>query len=117
LAAVLTVITGRLLCPIDEVYQLLNAMTGDNLFTHQLVRAAKECEGPLLEQFPHLAETAVPDDLEGDDRVRAWITEQEKQFGQQLSVQPLDSWQHIDPITELAEMRGSSDDIVVVVAE
>lgn len=116
LAAVLTVITGRLLCPIDEVYQLLNAMTGDNLFTHQLVRAVNECGGPLAEQFPHLTAITVPD-TDSDSMVRAWIAEQEITFGQSLTVQPLDSWQHIDPITELAAMRGSSDNITVVVAE
>jgi len=38
----------------DGVYDILNYMTGDSLFTHQLPRASDECKPFLLEQFPQL---------------------------------------------------------------
>ena len=49
---ILSVTTGRLVSPrrMDGVYDILNFMTGDNLFTHQLPRAARECAGPLAAQ-------------------------------------------------------------------
>ena len=57
LGDILSVTTSRLVSPrhIDGVYDILNWMTGDNLFTHQLPRASRECEGPLLAQHPDLA--------------------------------------------------------------
>lgn len=42
---ILSVTTSRLVSPshIDGVYSILNWMTCDNLYTHQLPRAADEC--------------------------------------------------------------------------
>ena len=56
LGDVLSITTGRLLsdCHMDGVYDILNWMTGDNLFTHQLPRAAEKCEPWLIEQYPQL---------------------------------------------------------------
>ena len=65
LGDVLSITTGRLVSPrhIDGVYDILNFMTGDNLFTHQLPRAFDECKPYLVAQFPQLAiakmETAI----------------------------------------------------------
>ena len=58
LGDVLSITTGRLVSPrhMDGVYDILNFMTGDNLFTHQLPRASDECKPHLLAQFPQLAE-------------------------------------------------------------
>ena len=42
LGVVLSITTGKLLCPIGDVYDILNFLTGDNLFTHQLPRAMRE---------------------------------------------------------------------------
>ena len=56
LGDVLSITTGRLVSPrhIQGVYDILNFMTGDNLFTHQLPRAMEECAPFLLKQFPEL---------------------------------------------------------------
>lgn len=113
LGAVLTVTTGKLLCPIDELYQILNHMTGDNLMTHQLIRAGDVCKGPLLAQFPQLAGIEVPK-LQGEDAYRAWLAEQQGAHGEHFDVEPLESWEHINPLTELAEMVGDKPIITVV---
>lgn len=53
---VLTVTTGRLVSArhMDGVYDILNFLTGDELYTHQLPRAMRECEAFLRIQFPDL---------------------------------------------------------------
>lgn len=50
----LSITTGRLVSTrhMDGVYEILNHITGDNLFTHQLPRAAKECDPVLASAFP-----------------------------------------------------------------
>lgn len=56
---VLTVTTGRLVSRrhMAGVYDILNFLTGDDLFTHQLPRAVQECEPWLKTQFPQLSPT------------------------------------------------------------
>jgi hypothetical protein len=105
LGTVLSVTTGRLLCPVDDLYQILNYMTGDSLFTHQLPRAYEVCVRPLLAQFPQLADVQVPADLKGEDACRAWLTNQIGIYGDTFDVEPLESWRHVDPLAELIQMR------------
>ncbi len=48
LAQVLSITTGRLFCDMDGIYEILNFLTNDNLFTHQLPGAANEVKPPYL---------------------------------------------------------------------
>ena len=96
LGDILSVTTGCLVSPrhMDGVYDILNWMTGDNLFTHQLPRANDECQGPLLAQHPDLAAIEVPDEWgdgsrEGAKRaVDDWLAEQVTIYGETRQVAP-----------------------------
>lgn len=104
LGDILTITTGLLVTPngMGGVYSILNWMTGDNLYTHQLPRAGEECQGPLLKQHPDLADVDVPDEFESKEHVFAWLAEQVARFGETRPVAPLDPADHtrIDPIDE-----------------
>lgn len=109
LGSVLTVTTGAVLTDdIGDLYKILNYMTGDNLFTHQLIRAGDVCKEPLLAQHPQLRAIEVPT-LSSPDEYRAWLSDQEKVYGAELSVEPLESWRHRNPISELIEMREAKE--------
>ncbi len=115
LGDILTVTTGKLVSTrhMDGVYDILNFMTRDNLFTHQLGRANNECKPALLEQHPQLA-TVTGDDVTPEN-FKAWIEAQCAEFGEQLMVQQLAEHAHevIDPFSELAE-KVHPDKIVTV---
>ena len=53
---ILTITDGRLVSfnGVDGVYDILNFMTGDDLFTHQLPRAINICQPVLQKQLPHI---------------------------------------------------------------
>lgn len=63
LEAVLSVTTGRLLTKakgksnngIGDIYDLLNFMCAEDVYTHQLGRFADECRSYILRQYPQLA--------------------------------------------------------------
>lgn len=56
LGDILSVTTGILVSPrrMDGIYDILNYMTDDSLFTHQLPRAMAECREPMFTQHPEL---------------------------------------------------------------
>ena len=136
---VLSITTGLLVSPdhIGGVYQILNYMTRDNLFTHQLGRAADECKPYLLKQFPWLASDefqGVVDKLknslannkssEGEMAnktasyiVNSWLKKQViPKTGEFVEVEPLPSdtrYEHKEPIAELVKMAGKKKVIVV----
>ncbi|MFI7131592.1 hypothetical protein ACIBQ1_38360 [Nonomuraea sp. NPDC050153] len=99
----------------DGLYQILNWMTGDNLFTHQLPRAAEECTPSLLAQHPDLAEVDVPKSFEDEATYEAWMTEQVALYGEIRPVAPLEAVDHtrIDPVDE-ARMRRPDATIIEI---
>lgn len=103
---VLTVITGRLLSRdgMDGVYRILNYMTGDDLYTHQLPRALEVCGPALIAQYPHLANAESQwEGASNPDAIAAWVA----RFGPEWpDVQPAANWRHRDPISEAVEMMG-----------
>jgi len=54
IGTILAVAFGKLMCSIDELYEILNYMTDDCVFTHQLPRFSRECAPVLKEQLPFL---------------------------------------------------------------
>lgn len=99
---------------IEGVYDILNHMTGENLFTHQLLRAQDVCGPYLLKQFPQLKDT----NCEGinpsnwRERLDALV----KKFGETLMVEPLPEGAYIpiDPITEAEVMVGDPNKVIVL---
>ena len=125
LGDILSITTGRLVSPrhMDGIYDILNFLTGDNLFTHQLPRAAGECQGPLLAQHPALADVEDLDKfgdedgaLEVKDAVDRWLAAQIAIYGETLPVTALAAEDHtyIDPITELQAKVSAGTEIIVV---
>lgn len=120
LADILTMTTGRLLSPrrMDAVYDLANWMTGDNLMTHQLPRAADACGPALLAQHPQLQGIEPPHDLDVPN-LMAWVANAEREHGEELPVVPLaeGQWGRRNPIEELCDMIGPERVYVVPVRE
>jgi hypothetical protein len=116
LGDVLSITTGRLVSPrhIDGVYDILNFMTRDNLFTHQLPRASDECKPHLLRKHPQLADIEVPELNESNHK--QWLAEQVAKYGEYLPVEqiPMDDHAVKNPIEEAVEMMGSADKVIVV---
>ena len=106
LGDVLSITTGKLVSPrhIEGVYDILNFMTGDNLYTHQLPRVSRECAPHLLKQHPQLADVDASN--VSKDNWQAWMRQQVGKYGPTLYVVPLQPGEHyqIEPMSELAEM-------------
>lgn len=115
---ILSVTTGHLLSRrhMDGIYDILNFMSGDNLFTHQLPRVCREATPVILRQHPQLAAVGeaevqgiTPENLE--ERLAVF----ERQFGKKLALSPMSEDEHesIDPRSELAEKMHPSKIIEV----
>lgn len=128
LEQMLSITTGRLCCGMDDVYQILNHITGDNLFTHALPRAAKFAAPLLLADHPELTPAnACLGKLDGwvkvdrterkTECVKMWITELRMMFpeiGKTFEVRSYaDAWLSIDPIAELESMVGKGKIAVI----
>lgn len=113
---VLSITTGKLVSPrhMDGIYDILNFMTGDNLFTHQLPRASEECKPEILMRHPELADVDTSN-VNGENW-KEWIQEQVERFGEYLEISTLvvNLHEFKDPVEELEEMVDDPSKIIKV---
>jgi hypothetical protein len=129
LGDILSITTGRPLSPkgVSGIYEILNYLTGDNLFRHTFSRAHDECAPWLLQMHPYLSKDALAADLAELDRrideakrqwgspgvdnpnaalqhvVDDWVLVLIQRFGRRLRVEPIprDDHESVEPIEEL----------------
>ena len=113
---ILSISTGRLVSTrlIGGVYDILNYLTGDNLYTHALPWAEQAMRPVLLAQLPWLAEITTERldnlldkaecDYERESACATYVKELAAKFGESFELVPATEWDRKDPVTELAEM-------------
>lgn len=130
LRQVLSITSGRLVCDMDDVYEILNFITGDNLYTHVLPRAARFA-GPLIkEQYPDLAIAETEQNLArltdlvagakvlgesamvGCQRWLDWLVTAGLKREYEISSHA-DAWLKMDPIQEAESLVGKEKVIIV----
>lgn len=130
---VLSITTGRLVSSrhMDGVYDILNFLTGESIFTHQIPRVMRECEPWMQAQFPQLSPgnplmvgllqglEETLSHVEGDKApaIARWVEAVRVAVGvpEHLPVYELgtDMHTHIDPIEEAKAMVGDERVIAV----
>lgn len=73
LGAILSNITGVLVCDLGEMYDLQDFMAGYSAMTHERPRLSEQQSPRLLAQFPRLAEVAAPSFAHATDKRAACI--------------------------------------------
>lgn len=121
--AALSITTDRLFTRnIGDVYEILNFITGDNLMTHQLPRAAEFAKPFILAAYPIL-EDFTPESLTASIEAKGWdntyngvIASLSKEIGFEITLEPAPEgvWNQKNPIEELIEMRGGTDGIIII---
>lgn len=108
---VLTVTTGRfLLQDVGKLYEILNFMTGESLYTHQLVRANEPCRTSLFRQHPFLEGIDAPH-VTGENW-KSWLDSLDAPKA--IEVASLNEGEYT-PMNPLSELRKMTDKPIVAV--
>lgn len=107
--------TGILACEMDGVYKILNFLTGDSLYTHQLPRAFRACKAHMQKQCPWLSE--IDEEKCTRETYPVWRIALEEKHGLEHELSPLPDgvWNRREPLEELVEMTSGKTPIAVVV--
>lgn len=114
-ADVLSTITGRLISDIGGVYEVLNWMTSESVFTHQLPRISGEATPVVVALHPELQAAVDEADQFTTTNWQEWRDRWLDRYGPIISVPKFNIAQHerIDPLSEAAQ-TFPPDHIVVV---
>lgn len=113
---VLSVVTDlRLVHDVGVIYEILNWMTGESLFIHQLPRVGREAVPIILALHPALRRAVEESEQVTPDNCLEWIAAWKARYGETLAVPKMTIADHerIDLLSELAE-KLSPDRVLVV---
>lgn len=112
---VLSTVTGVLIAKIDGVYEVLNWMTGESVFTHQIPRISREAIPVILARHPHLQQAVDEAPQVTPDNYLQWRQTWEDRYGLTVAVPKFTAETHerVDPISELAE-KVHPDKIITI---
>lgn len=112
-ADVLTLATGRLCVSVNRMYEIFNAVTQDNLFTHQLPRAFKAVSPYVKNLLPWV--NGVDESECTKETWQDWLKSIEGKVGNEHEVVPMPpgSWTQRNPLEEAQEMFGEDRVITV----
>ena len=79
LGAILNITTGRLLTSMKDVYRVLNYLTGDKIFTHQIPSVIGDAGRYILSFYPMLEGVGRDTIINSEEDAKNFINEQ-KQF-------------------------------------
>lgn len=115
--AVLSAVTGRLVSDIGDMCMVLNWMTGEPVFTHQIPRVGREARPVLLKLHPTLAQALEESEQVNPENWEHWRDLWLDRYGPIMTVPKMtaDDHERIDPISELAEKMHPDKIIPVVV--
>ena len=109
LGAILNITTKRLFTSMEDVYEVLNYLTGDSIYTHQLPRVMPIAKAYVLSLHPELTGVGDTVEINSFDDAKAFINEQKKVFGNKLPLSPMgktDGYSYVDPIEEAIDMTS-----------
>jgi hypothetical protein len=98
-------------CDIGGVYEILNHMTGQSLFTHQLPEASRKCAPVLMQAFPQLAGIDLGEVTPQNYEQK--LDEQIAVHGDSFDCPTLLTWKYSDPVQSAIDLMGKDRVIVV----
>jgi hypothetical protein len=117
LGDLISVTTGRLVSPdhIGGVYAVVDFLTGEQHFTHQLPRACREITPELIRQHSWLVQVVVPEWVSDQATCDRWLAEATARWGTEHEVEQLQLGAYLgrEPIAELREMTPHAQIIPV----
>jgi hypothetical protein len=103
----LSALTGSLVSPagIGAVYEVLNFMTGESVYTHQIPRISREAQAFMCKRLPDLVATCQEAAQVTPENYREWQARWLARHGDTITVARMGIEDHepIDPLSELAE--------------
>ncbi|TCM56192.1 hypothetical protein C8J36_103564 [Rhizobium sp. PP-F2F-G48] len=106
--AVMSTVTGILVSEagIGCIYEVLNWMTGESVYTHQIPRISREAAPVLIALYPDMQSAIDEASQVNGDNWREWLATWRARYGDEIAVPVMNIAQHerIDPMSELVEM-------------
>lgn len=111
---VISIITGKLVSPthMEGIYKILNFLTGQELWTHQLPDASRFATPYLLQQFPELKE--IDKNSINTTNWKEQLQSIIEKYGEYRNVETIKTeWDTRDPLEDRVHISKAFDLIII----
>jgi len=108
IGTVLSVLYGKFLTDIGNVYKILNYMFDENLFTYQLPRASRFVSKFILAQHPQLEEWKLENEQINTENWKEFLELAKQKFGEYLDIKKIPNvlWTHKNPEDKVVVVKS-----------
>lgn len=108
LGTVLTVTSGKVFTEIDNVYDILNHLSNDSIYTHQISRLMQVAQPWVLAKYPQLEGVGSDVIINNEQEAKMFVEKQKELFGNEFGLSPIpkELYQPIDPFEEMVSIRS-----------
>ena len=89
LGAILNITTGKLLTSMDDVYEILNYLTENNVFTHEIPKVMDRAKLYILSKYPELKDVDMNISINNLEETQKFVYAQKKVYGEKLLLTPM----------------------------
>lgn len=89
LGSILTITTGRLFTEMDNVYEILNFLSEESIYTHQIPKVMKIAQQYVLDKCPQLNGVGQDIVINSFDDAKKFLNSQEDILGNCFSLTPI----------------------------
>ena len=110
-----SITTGKLLSPkrMEGIYNILNYLTGDNLYTHELPNASRFCKPYLLKQYPELSK--INGEKINTENHKEFLDNLVKEYGEYLEIESIvKEWNNRNKFNDPVIMEKNGELLLVI---
>lgn len=89
LDVILTVTSGRLFTNIENLYDILNYLTNDKIYTHEIPYLMNIAKKYILSKYPQLVNVGRDVAINNWQDIKNFIDEQKKIYGNSIRISPM----------------------------
>lgn len=104
-----TITTGRLMCQMENVYEIIDHVLGINVFTHMIPAVMPKVREVLFEQHPKVFEYKLHENFDAE-MVPDTIENLRTTFGKELLVEPKPLVEPIDPLMSFFDIMDKQEE-------
>lgn len=114
IALMLSLTDGHMMTSFSEIQENIEWLVGYPVWTHQMPRLFEVVKPYLEEKYPQFKDWQVPDGLEGEEGVKAYLETLRMlfpEFQETYTVEKMPPTQQIDPLLEAEQIFNKRGDI------
>ena len=105
-ATMISIISGRMFTSMEKLYDALNFLTQETIYTHQIPKILPPSAKHILKTYPELEDIGKDVIINSEEEAERFIKSLSQIFGNEFTLEPMsdEEYSHTDPFEDLKDL-------------